>query len=222
MRHEREPLNGLRADQVIALIADATDVSVAAIMGGGKAGDKVGQAKRIAAWLLHRHMGLSGPVTGGLLDRDHSTIAYAARMLETEMKEDATLASLVRSLAGQVDMLRRLNGIGMPHVVEIARRAVASPHGAMSASVNEITAIAAALLDAWETLEAASALCELAAQRVTVDGNIQISGDEAEAAIAISEAIADAWSAVRRDAPLHLAGQITQIVGNTEAQETAT
>ena len=147
-------------NQVLQLAANAYNVDPDLLLSGIRTQTAV-LPRHIAAYLLTFKLNLSTPKVGQLLGgRDHSTILHALKNIKKIRNEDASFNGLIVSLETQMDMMERLECLGVLNIIEIACHASASRRGAMGLSVHEIMALANSLIETWEITQASGVMCE--------------------------------------------------------------
>lgn len=89
-----------------------------------------------------------GKVFGG---RDHSTVIHSVELIETAIKTDPKLSALIKTLKQNLDFAEEIKSRGGIDVLALAKRIQRNPRqAALTASVHEIAALAATVLDIWE------------------------------------------------------------------------
>lgn len=130
--------------------------------------------------------------------RDHSTVHAAIEKIEADMKADARLKALAVSLEQSVELRQRIAAMGGVDVLAVAGRISANPvRAAMRVSVMEITALAATLIDLWETAQTAEAL--IVAHAVEMTGNDSKDDEREQLISALTDAITNQMAALRGD-----------------------
>jgi chromosomal replication initiation ATPase DnaA len=60
--------------------------------------------RRIVMYILRKRYRLSFPVIGTFLDKDHSTVIYAVRKAEKQVRDDPAYCDCVYALIGKLDL----------------------------------------------------------------------------------------------------------------------
>lgn len=172
----------MRPDQIIAIVANALAISPAAMVHerGGRREDAFG--RRVAAWALVHHAGMSLVQVAPLLGyADHSTVSKGVAKVEEKAAVDPVFAALLRAIGQRIDAEALDHGLGLAEVEDMARSMITSRQALMGAKLWELRAVADGLL----------ALAEVA--RTAVD---MIRSTDEEERAALAEAILDEMSAM--------------------------
>lgn len=120
-------------------------------------------ARKVAIYLARKHTRQSTKVIGKAIgDRDHTTVLHAIERLEAELKGDVKLKALVEALSSNIEFRERMEAVGGVDVLAVAQHIAAQPmNRAIGASVMQVAALAATVVDLWEIALAAEELSQL-------------------------------------------------------------
>lgn len=174
----------------------------------GRAQDRdVTLARQVAIYVARQHLKLSSTDIDRAFGRDHSTVLHACEKIEEELSRDMRLKALVESLKRNCDMSERIAAMGSIDVLKVARAVAANPaRRAISASVMEIAALAATVIDLWEIARAAEAMIHARRRNLEISCELPMTAAlaaEEEETAALAEAleasILDELAALRGD-----------------------
>lgn len=170
---------------------------------------EVVKARQIAIYIARRHTTHSSPAIGAVFNKDHTSILHATDRIDADIRAEphGRTAALVNSIVRNIDFRNRIEALGSVDVLAVARRIAAHPvHRAIGASVMEIAALAATVVDLWEIALAAeemAALQERADVIRGIDGPLVEESDRQELAEidsrmnALGDAILDEMAGIR-------------------------
>lgn len=122
-------------------------------------------ARQVAMYVARKATEHSTPVIGRVFGRDHTTVIHGIEKIEVEIKGDQKLKALVTTLIENAHFRARIEAMGGIDVIGVARRIAMSPgRNAIGASVMEVAALAATVLDLWEIARGAEVLVEALSQ----------------------------------------------------------
>jgi len=172
----------MRTGNIMAVCCSALDVEPAALVREAH-GKRVGApARRICAWLMANHAGMSQGEIGRTLGyADHTAINTGIKTIEEKRLADPVFAALLRSMGQRIDAIADDHGMGLADIEQMAREMVMSRRRLCDARMWEVRAIADGML----------ALAEVARAAVTM-----IRSEDEEARAALAEAILDEMSAM--------------------------
>jgi len=119
-------------------------------------------ARQVAMYIARKTTSFSTPVIARAFgDRDHTSVLHAIKKIEAGMENDPALKAAVASLIATMEFREKVESFGDIDVIAVARRIAMRPQRhAMDASVMEVAALAATVLDLWEIATAAEMLAE--------------------------------------------------------------
>lgn len=166
-------------------------------------------ARKVVIYLARKHTPYSTKVIGTAIgDRDHTTVLHAIERLDAELKGDVKLKALVQSLGDNIAFRERMEAVGSVDVLAVARHIAAQPmNRAIGASVMQVAALAATVIDLWDIALAAEELARLHARRMeTLAGEAGPAGDDDMDAIGeqmdgLGAAIINELAAMRGEIP---------------------
>lgn len=85
-------------EQLLERVCDRFGISMAELLSRDRHSN-IAAARAVAAWLLREH-GLSFPVIGRVLRRDHSTVLVAVRKVEVDAAMFPKVAEVLQGLKG--------------------------------------------------------------------------------------------------------------------------
>lgn len=164
-------------------------------------------ARQVAMYVARKTTPHSFAAIGRAFNRDHSTILHGVAKIEAEIRTDPRMKALTDSIARNVEFRERIEALGGIDVLAVARRIAADPiRRAMSASVMEVSALAASLLDMWEVALAAEEAIRLRERVLTISNDEvmtpELMDEEAAASAcvaALENAIRDEMAALRAE-----------------------
>lgn len=89
------------ANRILDVVCRYYNVECYVLQGNSRT-QNIGQARKIAAYLLYRHGKLSIPEIGELLHRDHSTILYAVRWVDAQRKKGEIVSGVLHDLEADI------------------------------------------------------------------------------------------------------------------------
>ena len=164
-------------------------------------------ARQVAIYLA-RTLTTHSTVTIGdaFAGRDHTTVLYSVERIQTELDADphGKLAALIKSIARNIELRDRIDMMGGIDVIAVARHIATDPvRAAMAASVMEISALAATVIDLWDIALAAEEAIQLRERQIAITNEIMtaelMAEDEDNAArlAGLERAIVDELAALR-------------------------
>ena len=96
------PLRDVSAEAILECVAKAYSMSVDMLTSERKHG-RLPEARAVAIWLLRTRTPMGFSLIGELLNRDHSSVRAAMKVLVRKRTKDATLDRFVDALSAAID-----------------------------------------------------------------------------------------------------------------------